>query len=765
MLVPAPFNLSSPLAFIIACAIALIIAAVAPARAITLPRLPLALMTLGLASLCLAIAGVTWRRAQIGTVAVVVDLSPSTRSAGYRDRTALLTRINQLLGKTPYTVYQMADGIARTSLNELPIELSSRQTSFTPLPVDAIVLFSDGQFPAPPAAPPVYSVIDPALDRPPDAAIERLEIRGETVATTLRNTSSPRELVLTNTQPNRMPIETASLVKTARIIPGATRVNGQMLGNDLWPENDVLEIRVPLPETAQRWWIGTGDAPAGWISLKPSDLPAASADYLAAACIVIDNLAADDISADDLHRLDRYVRNLGGGMLILGGDRAFAAGGYSGSTLEKLSPLASSPPQPSMQWMLLADSSGSMSAAIGENSRLHFAVNAMMRIIPLLPPDDLVTIGSFAQALRWWTAPRPARELSQGIGWPRDLRPAGPTNLAPALRLITDSADAAVPTQLLLITDAQANIDQPDQLASALVSKRISVHVITASETPPDNALRQIVQRTGGQFLTQSDPRQWALSVRKLLRSVSPNRMGAGPLTVQFTSAGPALPTIQSNTWNHTWLKPDATELAIGQSAAERVPAAAGWRLGSGAVIATAFATDRTTALTLADRVATPPRDSRFKISCDAAATLRISMTATDDRGPMNDLTPRLELSRDGGAAPERIAIPQVAPGRYEIELPAPTTPAFAAVYLDGRAIERFAVAGRYPPEFEHIGNDRPAMESLARATGGAVIEPAQSRPINFHWPTRTTSLTPYLAAASAALIAAALITWKRHSE
>ena len=49
--------------------------------------------------------------------------------------------------------------------------------------------------------------------------------------------------------------------------------------------------------------------------------------------------------------------------------------------------------------------------------------------------------------------------------------------------------------------------------------------------------------------------------------------------------------------------------------------------------------------------------------------------------------------------------------------------------------MDRIAVAGRYAPEFDAIGNDRSAMNQLARRTGGAVIDPAQTSPSSFIGP------------------------------
>jgi hypothetical protein len=260
-----------------------------------------------------------------------------------------------------------------------------------------------------------------------------------------------------------------------------------------------------------------------------------------------------------------------------------------------------------------------------------------------------------------------------------------------------------------------------------------------------------------------------------MMRTASPAWLGREEFLVRRTNAGPPFAPLRiPPPWNRTWLKRDATELAdgvVGAGGAEHVPAIAAWNVGSGAVISAAFTPPSSLAEALADRVATPPRDPRFRVTYDAARELRVTVDAIDNRAPrdtgargggyLNGLTPRLEISLDAARSNDAIVIPQTAPGRYEIAVPAPPRPSFVAVRINGRVIDRFAVAGRYTPEFETIGNDRSAMDALASATGGGVIEPSQTTPINFGWPTRAVSLTGYLAAAGATLIGAGLVRWR----
>ena len=75
--------------------------------------------------------------------------------------------------------------------------------------------------------------------------------------------------------------------------------------------------------------------------------------------------------------------------------------------------------------------------------------------------------------------------------------------------------------------------------------------------------------------------------------------------------------------------------------------------------------------------------------------------------------------------------------------------------------IDRIAVAGRYPPEFDGIGVDRAALSELARRTGGRVIEPADVSPLVLPGPRRGRPLVAYLAALGALLVAAGLVRWR----
>ena len=73
----------------------------------------------------------------------------------------------------------------------------------------------------------------------------------------------------------------------------------------------------------------------------------------------------------------------------------------------------------------------------------------------------------------------------------------------------------------------------------------------------------------------------------------------------------------------------------------------------------------------------------------------------------------------------------------------------------------RLAVPARYAPEFDAIGNDYDALRTLARRTGGQVIDRAWNKPIEIPFPRRELLLTPFLALGGAVALAVGLIRWR----
>jgi hypothetical protein len=752
-------------------ALAALAAAVVLLRRPVMPGATKALAGGGILLLSLAAGEMLWRRPVAREVAVMVDLSPSTRSAAYRDREALERRIRQLLGNAPHRFYYFSDGArpvpaARAALPDLPGE----RTVYEPPAEAAVLLFSDGRF-DPPAAPgpPTYAVIDPGLIDPADAAVQTLEPRGGEVAVRVHNARAARTLSLSGVRgqsPTTAPA--GDYVVTQPLDPQAPTVTAKLSPDDRWPENDSLAAMLPPPMQAERWIVGAAAAPGpGWRVLAPGDLPSDPAAYLAPSIIVLSNVAAQDSSPLQQDRLRQYVRDLGGGLVILGGPRAFAAGGYPGTVLEALSPLASAPPRPTTHWMLLADASGSMGGPALPGSgatRWQYAADALVRALARLPPDDLVSIGSFAEDVSWWSARRPVGETKDLPLPPPDVRPHGPTNLRPALESVAAQAEPALPKQLLLLTDADAEVGDAASLAAALKGKNIRLHLLALGEGRGLAALRQVVNATGGRVVRQDNAAEWAAAVLEIAHAAGPQFLTNEPLAVRFTGELAALPGRAVAPWNRTWLKRDATPLAEASAGGEAISPVARWNVGEGAVLAGGFASNAAEIERAAAIVGRRPADPRVRVTWRSGPRLIVTIDAGDTEQYLNGQRFLLELSPDGGRAGDAVSIPQIGPGRYELSVPAPRSPVIATVRGEQRVLDRIAVAGRYAPEFDAVGVDREALTALAERTAGRVIAADEVKPIEFHWPARDVPLSSWLASAGALLVALGLVWWRIRS-
>ena len=512
----------------------------------------------------------------------------------------------------------------------------------------------------------------------------------------------------------------------------------------------------------QRWWVGTGGAGADWTSFTSDTLPTDAGAYLAPVIIVLDNIPAAQLDEVRQQRLRQYVSELGGGLVILGGNHAFAAGRYVGSTLENLSPLASVPPRPTMRWSLLVDGSGSMSAQEASGTRWGTAVAALADVLPHLPPDDLVDVGSFAEKLTWWVSGKTVKQTRERPLPPGDVFPHGPTNLEPVLLQLADSADGTMPRQLLLISDADVQIDQPDALIDLLRRKQIHLHVLAIGDGSGLGTLRHIAAATSGAVVQRMDPRQWASGAAELLGSAMATNFEHTLVSIRFENELAHFPPRSIDAWNRTWLKNDARELAGANANGLHVPLAATWHVGEGHVAATAFDTGGEVAEALSKLVIQAPRDPRFAVNWQIGSTLGVSVDAVDGKSYLNEQNVTLRLlptNGDGASATPLCRRSSLAVTKCSC--PRRCSPLFAELRAGGSVIDRIAVAGRYAPEFDAIGNDHAAMQALADRTGGDVITPAVKRPIDFRWPRRSQPMSSWFSAIGALCAAAALIRWR----
>ncbi len=142
----------------------------------------------------------------------------------------------------------------------------------------------------------------------------------------------------------------------------------------------------------------------GGVAAVPADL-AALAGY---DVVILSDIRAADLSPAQLDAFASYVRDLGGGLVLLGGDRGMGPGGYGRTPIEEVSPVSFDLKQEqrraSLAEVIGIDISGSMGVAVGGHTKLELANEAAARSAALLGPGDELGV-EHVDTLVHWTVP------------------------------------------------------------------------------------------------------------------------------------------------------------------------------------------------------------------------------------------------------------------------------------------------------------------------------------------------------------------------
>jgi Mg-chelatase subunit ChlD len=557
---------------------------------------------------------------------------------------------------------------------------------------------------------------------------------------------------------------------------------------DDWPENDRASCMVRVGESFDVAYVYGGDAPPAalaWLGAKaPAGVrirPVAAERFARPepgdAAVVLDNVSAWSLRPETLADLARRVTDGGLGLLALGGDTAFSAGGYDESPLESLLPVSSrAGVRPPLDIVFVIDSSGSMNEAAEGLTKLALAKFAVLDLREALAPADRIGVVAFAGE------PRIAAPLAPASDWDRlrrrlvEIEAGGGTRITPAVTAAIGlfgpagpadapgppAADARRLRHVVLLSDGRsADFDVP-ALAAACRAGAASLSAVSTGPDADRQRLGRLAEETGGRLYVSGGVARRTLR-ETFLRDLAWKR-GVGLRTETRPAAwlaaepiwrdpGPPLPAVAAV--NATQPKPAADLLwtaapaAAGQTPA---PLLAAWRKGLGKVAAMPWpvsgASGRwTEGEALGGYLAAivgwlyqpaAPRDWSAKlVERGPAWWVRV-----EDRPAALGKSlppPAATVWGEADAGPHAATLMQVAPGVYEgkvgaegggaamvvVHRPAAAADSSAAdSAASGGAEEtvQLAAPGLPPPEYAGFGVDRPSLEAIVRAGGGSIL-------------------------------------------
>ena len=466
--------------------------------------------------------------------------------------------------------------------------------------------------------------------------------------------------------------------------------------------------------------------------------------------VLLNDVAADDLSASQIAALDAAVSEHGTGLAVIGGPNSFTAGGYADSPLNRLLPVDSDPwrdqERAEIALLLLIDRSTSMAISQATpDSKLALAREAAIAALELLEDGDQVAVVAFSgepAEIVPLTRLGPDSDRAALAAEIAAIGPDGTTDIFRALNFSRRQL-AGQPAQIrhiILITDGQASYGQFGALVRQARNDGISISTIAVGDDAELDLLTSLATGAGGRFHVARDPAQIpavltqeAELAKNFVTVSSPMqpRLSSPSELFALTAAGAALPWLGG--YVRTEARPQAKTVL---SSNEGEPILASWHYGRGPVVAwtsdlsgvwssewtswdqfPAFAAALVSQIGGADEP-----DLEWRIASGAGGA-ELELRFPDPADAPESTALELELAGSPGRV--RTTLAAAVPGTYRgrVEL-APGTWSFAL--SDGeQELSAGRIAVPYSDELRPDPGAEARLERIAALTGGRVLAAA----------------------------------------
>jgi Mg-chelatase subunit ChlD len=480
--------------------------------------------------------------------------------------------------------------------------------------------------------------------------------------------------------------------------------------------------------------------------VPPSGLPSELTLIAEYASVVIINTPARDLTQRQQATVEQYVRDLGGGLLVVGGPESYGVGGYYRTPLESVLPvemqLKDQKRRPLLTIVFVVDHSGSMTETSGGSTKLDLAKEAVIRAIELLSPTDKVGVVQFDDLASWVVDITPMSDPDSVVNRVASIRAGGGTDIMAGVAAVAGKLpdDPSQLKHVILLTDGQAS---PTGIAD-LVEQMYTDYGITMSTVAMGNGadtalLEQIANAGGGRYHFASDAasipeiftEETTLATRAYIieEKFFPEQVAPSPILQGITEV-PALYGYVGTTAKEAAQTILESQLADGS----RDPVLASWQYGLGRAVAwTSDTTGRwgkdwvtwegfPTLFAQAVRY-TINESVQSDITADVqleGETATLSVDAFNNSGSyINNLELSANVIAPDGTA-QIVEMVQSAPGRYEANF----TPSQQGAYLirvsgaEGANVSIGETAGwvlSYSPEYRLPENPEAGQNALTQ--------------------------------------------------
>ena len=242
---------------------------------------------------------------------------------------------------------------------------------------------------------------------------------------------------------------------------------------------------------------------------EPEEMPTELVELQRSDILILSNVSADVLSLAQLQNIENYVQDLGHGLVVIGGERAYGPGGYTDTAFARVLPVKMTPREQkdTVAVFFVLDTSGSMANYVaGHRRKIDLAIAGISAGIDNLEADDVAGAISFSagkqvDVVSDLTSDRDM--LLQAVG---KLSPTGgTTKMGAAIEEAYErlKANNAKRKHIILLSDGKSDEVESDLLALARQTAEAHISITTIAIGDANSALlRQLSEISGGRPVT-----------------------------------------------------------------------------------------------------------------------------------------------------------------------------------------------------------------------------------------------------------------------
>jgi Mg-chelatase subunit ChlD len=502
----------------------------------------------------------------------------------------------------------------------------------------------------------------------------------------------------------------------------------------------------------------------------PEEMPVDLTTLSAYEAVVLVNVPARDLPVEAMAAIPSYVRDLGRGLIMIGGEESYGVGGYGRTPIEEALPVymdvRDREQRPNLAIVFIIDKSGSMDACHcsdpdrrtgqlqqGGDRKVDIAKDAIYQATALLGSQDTISIVTFdadaENILPPTTAPSPD-EVADVIA---EVEPLGNTNVRAGLQEAEEvlrNTDARI-KHAVLLTDGWGGGGSGLDLAEKMHDQGMTLSVVAAGGGSAEY-LENLAIIGGGRYYPAQDMSKVPEIFLQETIMASGNYIVEKPFVPMLAGDSPVLKGLEGGVpilhgYNGSTLKDTARSVLVSD---EETPILAQWQYGLGRSIAwTSDAKGKWAREWVAwdafPRFASQmvgwvlPGQSGQQVITEVqgeGSQVIISSVVRDDEGePLQDDLQMQALLFDSAVTDseedseqQTIEMKQVAPGEYRATIPSPL-PGTYLLQLRGQHDDSPVVqdvAGLvvpYSPEYRQNQANPALLAEMTRLTAGQHLQ------------------------------------------